>query len=307
MFGAMIGGFGVCMFAVGWQRAAPIVEILILTAAGGVILGIGVWMFYVAAHSYTRLLEFGDDRIDVKWFRRHGEYKYDEVVKVEFEHAQVEKYGVVKLLDERTLNVSFHDGSEAEITLRGAEQEQDIRIFLARRNVLTLGGPILDSTGLIYQLAYSILPAVIDDGKSKKFIDVWAQNPDFGRILYVTQCRRQGIQSDEQIAEQFQTHHGSFENGSVYYVLEYPPPRSGFESSGILLPLFSVCVISTIGKESTKYFVIGQSATEGIISLRKVQKDGKNCCIGRGTEVRLEHFLVQICEQIQSSSATDNR
>ena len=86
LFGAMIAGFGFCLWAITWANSSTLGELSIGFVGGGTLVGFGAWSSYVSGKSYTRLLEFADHAVTVKWFRQRREFKYDQVAKANFEH-----------------------------------------------------------------------------------------------------------------------------------------------------------------------------------------------------------------------------
>ena len=134
LFGAMIAGFGFCLWAITWANSSTLGEISVGFVTGGAPVGIGAWISYVSGKSYTRLLEFGDDGVIVKWLRQRREFKYDDVAKASIEHVIVKRLGVVPMVDERKLSIDFRDGSEAEVTLRDEAEELAIDALLTRNH-----------------------------------------------------------------------------------------------------------------------------------------------------------------------------
>ena len=84
----MIASFGVCMLIGAASAARTPVEILIAVAMSGLLIALGGWISFVGSKGYTRLLEFGDDAVNVKWFRRRCQYASDQVAEAEFERRR---------------------------------------------------------------------------------------------------------------------------------------------------------------------------------------------------------------------------
>jgi hypothetical protein len=298
LFGTMIAGFGFCLWAITWANSSTLGELSIGFVGGGTLVGFGAWISYVSGKFYTRLLEFGDDRVTVKWFRQRREFKYDQVAKASFEHVVVKRFGTIPMVNERKLSIDFHDGSEAEVTLQDEAEELAIDALLTRINALTFEGPLLSRAGLLaivsHQLAYSVLPACVFDKRAESFLEAWAQNPQFGLRLFSGHCKRLGISTENRILPQFKTHHGSLSSGIGIYVLEYPLITTSGQSSGALAPFFSACIVSALAAEPVEYFVLAEAIDKEATVLRKVEKNGKGRYLGPGSPRNLEALLEQL-------------
>ncbi len=55
LFGAMIAGFGFCLWAITCANSSTLGEISVGFVTGGALVGIGAWISYVSGKSYTRL------------------------------------------------------------------------------------------------------------------------------------------------------------------------------------------------------------------------------------------------------------
>jgi len=298
LFGAMIAGFGFCLWAITCANSRTLGEMSVGFVTGGALVAVGAWISYVSGKSYTRLLEFGDDGVIVKWFRQRREFKYEEVAKASFEHVIVKRLGVVPMVDERKLSIDFHDGSEAEVTLRDEAEELAIDALLTRNHALTFEGPLLSRAGLLaivnHQLAYSVLPACVLDRRAESFFEAWVKNSEFGSRLCADLCQRNGIAAEVHILSQFTTHHGPLGSGSEVYVLKYPLITTSPRSTRALAPFFSACVVSSLAAEPVEYFVLAEALDQEATILRKVEKDRKGRYLGPGSPPNLEAFLEQL-------------
>ena len=202
------------------------------------------------------------------------------------------------MVDERKLSIDFHDGSEAEVTLRDEAEELAIDALLTRNHAITFEGPLLSRAGLLaivsHQLAYSVLPACVFDKRAESFLEAWAKNPEFGPRLYADLCQRLGIATEDHALSQFATHHGPPGSGMEFYVLEYPRITTSAQSTGTLAPFFSACVVSALAAEPVEYFVLAEALDKEATVLRKVEKDGKGRYLGPGSPPNLEAFLEQL-------------
>jgi hypothetical protein len=128
----------------------------------------------------------------------------------------------------------------------------------------------------------------------------WTGNPQFGPQLYTAYCKRNKVPVHPEVGPYFKPSHGSLGSGRTFYALEYPVISASFQTSALLAPFISVCVVSELAGEPVEYFVLSQAPQAGATLFRQIRQNGHGVCLGTGSERTVDAFLAQICSHLQT-------